>query len=66
MSPRPTPGNGITTFFAGAADHLSLGLGTLFLSASAVLQVVVDYGIAVVVWLIIGFLIARVLGALAR
>ena len=59
------PRNGITTFFAATANHLTLGLGNLFLPASVSLQVILNYGIAAVVWLIIGLLLARLLQALS-
>jgi hypothetical protein len=59
------PRNGITTFVADAANHLTLGLGNLFLPASASLQVILNYGLAAVVWLVIGIIVARILHALA-
>jgi hypothetical protein len=59
------PQNGITTFFADAANSLTLGIGDLFLPASESLKVILNYGLAAVVWLIIGAVLARVLNALA-
>ena len=59
------PRNGITTFFASAANHLTLGLGNLFLPSSASLQAILNYGIAAVVWVIIGIILARLLTALS-
>lgn len=59
------PQNGITTFFANAADSLTLGIGDLFLPASESLKVILNYGLAAVVWLVIGAVVARILNALA-
>jgi hypothetical protein len=59
------PQNGITTFFADAANNLTLGIGDLFLPASESLRVILNYGIAAVVWLLIGVVIAKILNALA-
>jgi hypothetical protein len=59
------PENGITTFFAGAANNLTLGIGDLFIPSSEALKVILNYGIAAVVWLVIGAVIARILRALA-
>jgi hypothetical protein len=59
------PGSNITTFFADAANHLTLGAGNLFQPTSPWLQVTLNYGIAAVIWLIIGFVVARILNALA-
>lgn len=59
------PTNGITTFFASAADNLTLGFGDLFLPANESLRVILNYGLAAVVWLVIGIIIARILNALA-
>lgn len=57
--------NGIFTFFADAANNLTLGIGDLFVPASESLKVILNYGLAAVVWLIIGAVIARILNALA-
>jgi hypothetical protein len=59
------PQNGITTFFADAANNLTLGIGDLFLPASEALRVILNYGIAAIVWLVIGIVIAKILNALA-
>ncbi|MEJ2869589.1 hypothetical protein WCD74_17570 [Actinomycetospora sp. OC33-EN08] len=59
------PQNGITQFFADAANSLTLGIGDLFLPASESLKVILNYGLAAVVWLIIGAVVARILNALA-
>jgi hypothetical protein len=59
------PQNGITTFFADAANSLTLGIGDLFLPASESLKVILNYGLAAVVWLVIGAVVARILNALA-
>lgn len=59
------PQNGITTFFADAANSLTLGIGDLFLPAGESLRVILNYGLAAIVWLVIGAVVARVLNALA-
>jgi hypothetical protein len=51
---------------ASAADHLTLGLGDLFAPSSPLLEVVLNYGLPAVVWLLIGIIVSRLLGALAR
>ena len=60
------PANRITSFFAGAAEDVTLGLGTPFLPSSATLQVSSITASPAVVWLIIGVLPARVLTEIAR
>ena len=60
-----TPGNGITMFFQSAADNLTLGIGDLFLPQSESLKVILNYGLAAVVWIIIGVVVSKVLNAVA-
>jgi hypothetical protein len=60
------PRNGVAMALASAADHLTLGLGDLFAPSSPVLEVVLNYGVPAVVWLLIGIIVSRLLGALAR
>ena len=60
------PLNGVATFFAVVADALTLGLANLFVLASPALQVIVSYGVPVVVWLVIGSIIVSILRRLAR
>lgn len=59
------PVNGITVFFQNAADSLTLGIGDLFLPQSESLKIILNYGLAAVVWLVIGAVISRILAALA-
>ena len=59
------PANGITVFFRDLADQLTLGIGDLFLPASETLKVILNYGLAAVVWIVIGLVLSRVLNALA-
>jgi hypothetical protein len=60
------PRNGVAMAVASAADHLTLGLGDLFAPTSPSLAVVLDYGLPAVVWLIVGVVVSRLVGALAR
>jgi hypothetical protein len=60
------PQNGVAMAVASAADHLTLGLGDLFAPTSPSLAVVLDYGLPAVVWLIVGVVVSRLVGALAR
>ena len=60
------PRNGVATAVASAADHLTLGLGDLFAPSSPSLEVILNYGLPAVVWLVIGIVVSRLLGALAR
>lgn len=57
------PANGITTFFKSFADSLTLGIGDLFLPQSVALQVILNYGLAAVVWLVIGIIVSRLINA---
>jgi hypothetical protein len=58
--------NGVAAFLAVVSDHLTLGLGDLFEPSSPSLGVILNYGLPAVVWLILGILVARLLGTLAR
>ena len=60
------PENGVAQAIAAAADHLTLGLGDLFAPSSPSLAVILNYGLPAVVWLIVGIIVARLLGAIAR
>jgi hypothetical protein len=55
------PDNGITTFVAGWADRLAPGFRDLFTPGDASLRVLVNYGTAALVWLVVGAIITRVL-----
>ena len=59
------PANGITIFFRDLADQLTLGIGDLFLPSSPELAVILNYGLAAVVWIALGMVVSRLLNALA-
>ena len=59
------PENGITQFVARWAEPLALGFPGLFQPADPALQVLVNYGIAAVFWLIVTSLAVRIVQALA-
>jgi hypothetical protein len=59
------PSNGITIFFRDLADNLTLGIGDLFLPASESLKIILNYGLAAVVWIAIGIVVSKLLNALA-
>jgi hypothetical protein len=59
------PANGITIFFRDLADNLTLGIGDLFLPASESLRIILNYGLAAIVWIAIGIIVSRLLTALA-
>ncbi len=59
------PDNGITEFVAGWAEPLALGFENLFPKPDAPkLEVLINYGLAAVFWLIITSVITRILRAL--
>lgn len=64
------PENGIVQFVESWADGLTLGFGDLFTPDDEKLEVLVNYGIAAVFWLIVSSLgstiIRRIGGALSR
>lgn len=57
------PANPITVFFAAAANSLTLGLRDLFVPADPTLAVILNYGLAAIVWLAIGAILARLVRA---
>lgn len=57
--------NGITVFFRDFANKLTLGIGDLFLPASETLKVILNFGLAAVLWIVIGLVLSRLLTALA-
>jgi hypothetical protein len=59
------PANGITIFFRNLADNLTLGLGDLFLPASESLRIILNFGLAAVVWIVIGIVVSKLLNAIA-
>ena len=62
---KANPDNGITVFFAHAADPLALAFRSLFTPDNAELRVLVNYGLAAVFWLIASSVLARLLRRLA-
>jgi hypothetical protein len=59
------PANGITTFFATAADWFVLAFRNLFTPDDAKLRVLVNYGLAAVFWLIVSAVLSRLVRRLA-
>lgn len=59
------PVNGITVFFRDFANNLTLGIGDLFLPASETLKVILNFGLAAVVWIVVGVVLSKLLNALA-
>ncbi|HSK61392.1 MAG TPA: hypothetical protein VK935_20305, partial [Actinomycetospora sp.] len=59
------PANGITVFFSDLASNLTLGIGDLFLPASESLRIILNFGLAAVVWIVIGIVVSKLLNALA-
>ena len=55
------PTNWLVNFISGAAQHLTLGLMGLFQTGNPDYQVIVDYGVPAVVWLVIGSVAGRIL-----
>ncbi|MGH3695233.1 MAG: hypothetical protein ACRDRX_14825 [Pseudonocardiaceae bacterium] len=53
------PANGITTLVASWADRLHLGFRGLFTLANAKAQAAVDYGLPALVWLIVTWVLTR-------
>ncbi|HEV7648394.1 MAG TPA: hypothetical protein VGP26_09555 [Actinophytocola sp.] len=62
---KANPDNGITVFFAHAADPLALAFRSLFTPANAELRVLVNYGLAALFWLIVSSVISRLIRRLA-
>jgi hypothetical protein len=55
------PGNWLVSFISEAAQHLTLGLTGLFQTGNPDYQIIADYGVPAVVWLVIGSIAGRVL-----
>ena len=55
------PTNWLVSFIGEAAQHLTLGLQGLFETGNPDYQVIADYGVPALVWLIIGSIAGRVL-----
>lgn len=58
------PANGITTFVAYWADRLALGFHDLFRPPDVRVRVLVNYGLAALFWLVVGTVVARLVGRL--
>jgi hypothetical protein len=59
------PANGIAVFVRGWATGVSLGFEDLFTPASAGLWALLNYGIAAIVWLALGFVLTALIRRLA-
>lgn len=59
------PDNGITVFFADAAEPIALAFKSLFTPANAELRVLVNYGLAALFWLIVSAVVARLIRRLS-
>lgn len=55
------PANGITSFVKSWAEPLALGFKNLFTPADPKLNVLVNYGIAALFWLIVSSVLARII-----
>ncbi|ONI78961.1 hypothetical protein ALI144C_29945 [Actinosynnema sp. ALI-1.44] len=55
------PANGITSFFADVADPVALGFKDLFTPSDPKLNVLVNYGIAALFWLVVSSVVARII-----
>ena len=60
-----TPANGITQFVAYWADRLQLGFRDLFTPSDVRAQVVVNYGLAALFWLVVSSVLARLVRRLS-
>ncbi len=58
------PAHGITTFVTYWADRLDLGLHDLFRPPDVWVQVLVNYGLAALLWLVVSSVVARLVGRL--
>ena len=55
------PANYLTAFISDWAHRLNLGLGNLFMPKDPLIALILDYGIAAIIWLVVTRLIARLL-----
>ncbi|HEY7593696.1 MAG TPA: hypothetical protein VH969_11125 [Actinophytocola sp.] len=55
------PANGITRFFADAAEPLALAFRSLFTPENAELRVLINYGLAALFWLVASAVLARLI-----
>jgi len=59
------PANGITTLVATWADRLQIGFRGLFTPADPRTRIVVNYGLAAAFWLVVSWVLVRLLQRLA-
>lgn len=59
------PANGLTTFIAGWAAELNLGLGNLFTPANPKMAVTMNYGVAAIIWLVVTTIVVRLVRRIA-
>lgn len=64
LIPSSNKGNSIALFFSYWADQLTLGFGTLFVPVEQPLNMILNYGVAAIAWLIFGAIASRLLHAL--
>jgi hypothetical protein len=55
------PANGITRFFATAADWVVLAFKNLFTPADGKLRVLVNYGLAALFWVVVSAVLSRLI-----
>ena len=55
------PSNWLVSFISQAAHNLTLGLTGLFQTGNPDYQVIADYGLPAVVWLVVGSIVGKVL-----
>lgn len=58
---RANPANSWTVVVTNWAQRLNLGLGNLFSQPDPRVAVLINYGIAVVIWLVVGTVLSRLL-----
>ncbi|MGH3624772.1 MAG: hypothetical protein ACRDQ5_23785 [Sciscionella sp.] len=60
------PENGITTFVKGWANGISFGFKDLFTPDNPKLRVLVNYGIAAIFWMVVTFIVAKLIRLIGR
>jgi hypothetical protein len=59
------PDNGFAQFISGWAGAITLGLSNLFVTGSEKTQVLLNKGLAAILWLVIGAVLTAIIGRLA-
>ena len=59
------PVNPITVFFRDWAAQLSLGLGDRFVPANESLRILLNFGLAALIWMVIGIVVVKLLRAIS-